>query len=94
MNVDAEIYIKQVFHFFDTNPDQLETLIGQLSKEKFYERIISKVYEHVDSGSQELELTRQEMVDIIRDLYTETLSPTKIIKSPFVETRFGLVCLN
>ena len=94
MNVDAEIYIKQVFHFFDTNPDQLETLIGQLSKEKFYERIISKVYEHVDSGSQELELTRQEMVDIIRDLYTETLNPTKTIKSPFVETPFGLVCLN
>lgn len=95
MNVDAEIYIKQIYHFFDSNPDQLEMLIGKLSKEKFYTKIKNKVYEHVDSGSEELELTRDEMIKLIQELYTESQhTAPKAEKIPFFETKFGLVGLN
>lgn len=95
MSVDAEIYIKQVYHFFDTNPDQLEMLIGQLNKDTFYLKIKDKVYEHVNSGSDELELTRQEMIDIIKEMFDEmNVKPPKEIPLPFMETKFGLVSLN
>jgi hypothetical protein len=95
MNVDAEIYIRQIFHFFDSNPEQLEILIGKMSKEKFYEKIKTRVYKHVDSGNDELELTRQEMVDLIQELYLETQNGgKKVNRIPFIETEFGLVGLN
>ena len=94
MNVDVEIYLKQIFHFFDVNPDQLKILIGDMSKDKFYDKIKVKVYEHVDKGD-ELELTRKEMVDLIFELFNEThKTDVKVKKSPFMKTGFGLVGLN
>jgi len=94
MNVDAEIYLKQIFHFFDVNPDQLNILIGEMSKDKFYDKIKVKVYEHADKGD-ELELTRKEMVDLIFELFNEThKTDVKVKKSPFMETGFGLIGLN
>ena len=39
MNVDAEIYLKQLFGFFDGNTEALKSLIGELSKEKFYKKV-------------------------------------------------------
>ena len=94
MNVDVEIYLKQIFHFFDVNPDQLKTLIGEMKKDKFYEKIKVKVYEHSVKGD-ELELTRQEMLDLIIELYIETQSiGVKVKKSPFMKTGFGLFGLN
>jgi len=52
MNVDVEIYLKQIFHFFDVNPDQLKILIGDMSKDKFYDKIKVNVYEHADKGDE------------------------------------------
>ena len=94
MNVDVEIYLKQIFHFFDVNPDQLKILIGEMSKDKFYDKIKVKVYEHADKGD-EVELTRKEMVDLIFELFNETnKKEIKVKKSPFMETQFGIVGLN
>jgi hypothetical protein len=94
MNVDAEIYLKQIFHFFDVNPDQLKILIGEMSKDKFFDKIKVKVYEHADKGD-ELELTRKEMVDLIFELFNETqILGVRVKKTPFMETKFGLVGLN
>jgi len=94
MNVDVEIYLKQIFHFFDSNPDQLKILIGDMSKDKFFDKIKVKVYEHADKGD-ELELTRKEMVDLIFELFNEThKKDVKVKKSLFMETQFGLVGLN
>ena len=94
MNLDVEIYLKQIFHFFDVNPDQLKILIGEMSKDKFYGKIKVKVYEHADKGD-ELELTRKEMVDLIFELFNEThKTDVKVKKSPFMQTGFGLIGLN
>jgi hypothetical protein len=95
MNVDAEIYLKQFFSFFETNPEQLVILIGDMSKDKFFDKIRNKVYEHVDQGETDLELTRKEMIDVIAELYNET----KVVKpnqeeSLFMKTQFGLIGLN
>lgn len=94
MNVDVEIYLKQIFHFFNTNPDQLRILIGEMSKDKFFDKISVKVYEHADKGD-ELELTKKEMVDLIFDLFTEThKKDDEIKKDPFMKTGYGMLCLN
>lgn len=95
MNVDAEIYLKQLFSFFETNPDQLVILIGDMSKDKFFDKIRNKVYEHVDQGETDLELTRKEMVDVIAELFNETkVEKPNQEESLFMKTQFGLIGLN
>lgn len=95
MNVDAEIYLKQLFSFFNTNPDQLVILIGDMSKDNFFDKIRKKVYEHVDKGENDMELTRREMIDVIKELYDETkLVKPNQEKTLFMKTEFGTFGLN
>jgi hypothetical protein len=97
MNVDAEIYLKQLFGFFDGNPDALKSLIGELSKEKFYERIRDAVYGKVGSEN-EMVLSRKQMVDIIKDLWDEEQGPLQEEKfeiiDTFFKTDYGFFSLN
>lgn len=96
MNVDAEIYLKQLFGFFDGNPKALKSLIGELSKEKFYQRIRDAVYKKVDDG--DLVLSKKQMVDIIKDLWDEEQGPLQEDKfeiiDTFFKTNYGFFSLN
>ena len=98
MNVDAEIYLKNLFGFFENNPDQLKTLIGELDKDKFFSKVRDKVYSNVDEDKEEFVLTKKEMIDIIKDLYDESSKLTKEIsfeiEAQFMKTEFGLFSLN
>jgi len=95
MNVDAEIYLKQLFSFFNTNFDQLVILIGDMSKDNFFDKIRNKVYEHVEKGESDMELTRKEMIDVIKELYDETkLVKPNQEKTLFMKTEFGTFGLN
>jgi len=97
MNVDAEIYLKQLFGFFDGNPDALKSLIGELNKEKFYQRIRDAVYGKVD-GDDEFVLSRKQMIDIIKDLWDEEQEPLQEenfeIIDTFLKTDYGFFSLN
>ena len=72
MNVDAEIYIKQLIGFFDKNPEELKTLIGLMSKENFYQKIRDKVYSKVETQVENYILTKKEMGELIYQLHEET----------------------
>jgi len=97
MNVDAEIYLKQLFGFFDGNPEALKSLIGELSKEKFYGRIRDTVYKKVDDDG-DMVLSKKQMVDIIKDLWDEEQGPLQEEKfeiiDTFFKTNFGFFSLN
>ena len=43
-NIDCEIYIKQLITFFEKNPGDLMTLIGDVQKEEFYKKLREKCY--------------------------------------------------
>ena len=43
MNIDAEIYLKQLFTFFNGNPEALISLIGDLNKESFYQNLNTSI---------------------------------------------------
>lgn len=97
MNVDAEIYLKQLFGFFDGNPEALTSLIGDLSKDKFYERIRGAVYNKIGT-EDEFILSRKQMIDIIKDLWDEEKKPYEEsnfeIIDTFLKTEFGFFSLN
>ena len=98
MNVDAEIYLKNLIGFFETNPDQLKTLIGELDKDMFFSKVREKVYSNIQEDRDEFILTKKEMIDIIKDLYNESSKLTKEIsfeiEAQFMKTEFGLFSLN
>ena len=91
MNVDIEIYFRNILSFFETHPDQLVTLIGSINKNKFYDKV-KKVAQDNFEKSQEPELTRKQMVDLVWELHIEQTK--KLKRNPFVKTKYGTICLN
>ena len=91
MNVEIEIYFRNILNFFETHPDQLVTLIGSINKEKFYDKVKHAAQENFEK-SQEPELTRKQMVDLIWELHIEETK--KLKRNPFVSTEYGTICLN
>ena len=98
MNVDAEIYLKNLIGFFETNPDQLKNLIGEWDKDKFFSKVRDKVYSNIKEDKEEFILTRKEMIDIIKDLFDENTPLTEEqsfeMEAQFMKTEFGLFSLN
>jgi hypothetical protein len=93
--IDVEIYVSQMIRFFESNPKDLFTLIGDLNKEIFYERIkLLSDKNYTDNG--DASLTKKQMVEIVVDMYNESKSPVeeKEIHKIFIETDFGQICLN
>ena len=93
--IDVEIYVSQMIRFFESNPKDLFTLIGNLNKEIFYERIkhlSDKNY--TDNG--DAALTKTQMVEIVVDMYKEVNPPVeeKNTNNIFLDTKYGQICLN
>lgn len=93
--VDIDIYVNQIFKFFDSNPNDLRTLIGGLEKDIFYQRVKVAAVENYEKNG-EPELTKKQMVDIVAQMFfeaNEELNRPKI-ESVFMSTKFGEICMN
>ena len=72
-NIDVEIYVSQLISFFETNPNDLITLIGESVKEKFFDKIRKQCYKNAEDGD-EISLTQKQIIDIVVELKTEELN--------------------
>ena len=93
--IDVEIYVSQMIRFFESNPKDLFTLIGNLNKEIFYERIkLLSDKDYTDNG--DAALTKTQMVEIVVDMFKEVNTPVEEekINNIFLDTKFGQICLN
>jgi hypothetical protein len=88
MNVDVDIYVSQVIRFFETNPDELKLLIGDLNKDDFFIRIKEYALKNHQNG-QDVTLTRNQLIDIVVEMNKKFE-----IKDGFMITHFGEICLN
>jgi hypothetical protein len=86
-NPDIEIYIKNFMSFLENNPNELYKLIGKDSMGKFKEKIREQCFKNIQSGD-DFTVTRTQLTKIIADM--KGLKK----KSPFMETKFGAICLN
>lgn len=96
-NVDIEIYVSQLIKFFESNPNDLMELIGDLQKEEFYNKIKIKCQENYDKG-EEITLTKNQIVDIVIELkmpeLQEKLNPKQVVEGFVQKTKFGNIILN
>ena len=96
-NIDCEIYISQLITFFDKNPNDLISLIGDVQKEDFYLRLREKSEKNVDDGLDYV-LTRQQMIDIVLELKIPELfekpNPQEVVEGYIQKTKWGKIILN
>ena len=94
-NLDVDLYITQFRGFFDKNPNDLLSLIGDVLVEDFFKRVEEQCYKNLEKGD-EVSVTRQQLIDIVVDLKSEETEKdiqTSITKV-FEQTKFGDICLN
>jgi hypothetical protein len=98
MSVDVEIYLSQLFKFFNDNPNDLQTLIPKNQKEEFFKRCREVVMDNLEKG-EELSLTRKQLIDICveinRSLEKKPVEEADFkAKGIFQKAPIGLICLN
>lgn len=93
--VDLEIYLNQLVKFFEKNPNELKTLIGDLDKEKFYERLKNSVHKNYEEFGDGV-LTQQQIIDIVVDMFSQKKEEYTVheLKGVFMNHKYGLISLN
>ncbi len=92
MNIDVQIYISQIKTFFDENPNELVTLIGETNPDKFFIEMEKTAHSNYEKG-EDVQLTQKQMLEILVELNTEgkrTETPTSTV----MKTKFGTIYLN
>jgi hypothetical protein len=85
MNVDVQIYLSNFKSFFNNNPNDLISLIGNNDKDKFFELVEGAVVENYDKG-EDLELTKKQLIDIMLILTKDRVEEKVenfILKGPY-----------
>lgn len=96
-NVDIEIYISNLIKFFESNPNDLIILIGDLQKDEFYKKL-RELSEDNYRNNQDYILTRQQIVDVVIELKIPQLfeksDPKKHVENIIIQTKWGEINLN
>ena len=93
MNVDVEIYIKNIINFFRQNPNDLLNLIPKELEEDFYSQIKIVASENVKKGNYPA-LTKKQMIDICVYLNKKNTISLEDTSKIFQKTEYGVLCLN
>jgi hypothetical protein len=95
--IDCEIYVSQMISFFENNPGDFMELVGDVQKEKFYDKIREKSFENFDKG-EDFVLSKQQIIDIVIELKVpelmDTLNPQKVVEGYIQKTKWGKIILN
>lgn len=91
-NVDCEIYISGFINFFEKNPNDLSSLIGENNKEKFFMEVRINVYQNLDKG-EEITLTQQQLLNILVKLHGKNAKVVEVM-APVQKTKWGEFILN
>lgn len=96
-NVDIEIYVSQLINFFESNPNDLIDLVGNIQKEEFYLKLRQKCEENHKKG-EDIVLTKNQIIDIVVELkipeLSENLNPKQVVEGFIQKTKFGDIILN
>ena len=91
-NVDAEIYLNNLIGFFEKNPNDLNNLIGETNKEKFFMEVRIAVYQNFDKG-EDITLTQKQLIDILVKLHGKNTKVVEVMV-PIHKTKWGEFILN
>lgn len=97
MSVDVEIYLSQLFKFFNENPNELNILVPQNQKSEFFKKCREAVMINLKKGD-ELSLTKKQLIEICVEINNKKIEPKEEsffnAKGLFQKVAIGFVCLN
>lgn len=93
MNLEVEIYLKNIIKFFKDNPKDLLNLIPKEIEQNFYDKIKIVAQKNTEEG-MDAALTKKQLLDICVVLNKEYNSQVKVDDIIFQETKYGHICLN
>lgn len=93
--LDVDIYMNNIIKFFDNNPNDLKTLIGDLDKKLFYDKVREQAVKN-DNGGEGIELTQRQFADIIAKMFGKDKKgkETEENVNLFFKTKYGSFCMN
>ena len=96
-NLDIELYLSQLMKFFEENPTELKTLIGDCDKALFFEKIKEQCFFNLEKGDDVI-LTQTQLINVVRDLvsigHIKVKEPIEDIVGAFQDTNLGRIYLN
>lgn len=93
-NIDVEIYISQLIKFFEENPNDLMSLVGELQKKPFYDKLRERCEQNL-LEDMDITLTREQIINIVLELKFHDVSEKKDDLSKIIQkTKFGDIILN
>jgi len=97
MSVDVEIYLSQLFKFFNENPNELNTLVPQDQKNEFFKKCREAVMINLNKGD-ELSLTKKQLIEICVKINNKKIEPKEELffnaEGLFQKVPLGFICLN
>ena len=97
MNIDVEIYVKNIIKFFKSNPNDLLNLIPKEKELDFYDKIREVANEN-HKKTKDAALTQKQMIDVCVVLNGKTPNEKKVVEEKLenyiMMTKFGPMFLN
>ncbi len=96
-NIDCEIYISQLITFFDKNPNDLISLIGDVQKEDFYILLRKQCEKNSENNGDHI-ISKDQMIEIVLKLKIPEISNVEtskeMVESYVQKTKWGEIILN
>ena len=93
--IEVDIYMNQLVSFFEKNPNDLISLIGELQKDDFFKKVKETCIKNFKENGEVIP-TQKQLIDIVVELKQGPVSTYEIksINQTFQKTKFGILCLN
>lgn len=93
--IEVDIYMNQLVSFFEKNPNDLISLIGELQKDDFFKKVKETCIKNFKENGEVIP-TQKQLIDIVVELKQVPVSKyeMKTINQAFQKTKFGILCLN
>jgi hypothetical protein len=93
MNIDIEIYLTQIFTFFQKNKEELEKLIPFIKKDVFFEKVRATSYLNHKNG-ESFVLTKSQIIEICVELNNPKKQNDPLKNVRYFDGPFGKINLN
>jgi len=93
MNIDIEIYLTQIFTFFQKNKEELEKLIPFIKKDVFFEKVRAASYSNHKNGESFI-LTKNQIIQICVELNKPKKQNNYLDNVRYFDGPFGKINLN
>ncbi len=86
--IEVDIYMNQLVSFFEKNPNDLISLIGELQKDDFYKKVKETCIKNFKESGDVIP-TQKQLIDIVVELVNKLMNLREFIESKNIPCKFN-----